>query len=217
MEKLITVIGDPGSCHLGDFERARKLIDVGKDTGLDAVKFQLFPESMASPGGNCHLPYEWFEDLVRYGESKGIEVFASVFDTAAYRTAARAKVKSMKFSFKSPMDAWVQTAVDASIKVYWSGDVMNRPPKGVISLYCIPEYPIRYMVDYDCLFEIFDGFSDHTLGYAQTLNAVKAGAKVIEKHYCLGDEAGRCPDSLFALEPARLHAMISSIRFRVST
>ena len=51
----------------------------------------------------------------------------------------------------------------------------------------------------------FQGFSDHTLGYHQTLEAIKNGAEYIEKHITLDHKDINCPDNNFALKPKELN------------
>ncbi len=75
------------------------------------------------------------------------------------------------------------------------------------SLYCIPEYPVRYHVDFESIFPRFDGFSSHCLGIEQDMNAVSAGAQVLEKHFTLDRDDIRCPDHNFALRPKMLEAL----------
>ena len=37
---MVFVIGEIGTNHLGDLKVAKKIIDIAKDAGCDAVKFQ---------------------------------------------------------------------------------------------------------------------------------------------------------------------------------
>ena len=59
------------------------------------------------------------------------------------------------------------------------------------------DYPVHFEPNFDHLFPRFKGFSDHTLGYAQTIRAIEAGAQIIEKHFTLDHKDIECPDFLF--------------------
>jgi sialic acid synthase SpsE len=87
-----------------------------------------------------------------------------------------------------------------------------RPPlDNYVSFYCIPEYPVRYQVDFEGLFPMFDGLSDHTLGFRQTIRAAEMGAQFIEKHF-QGNWDSSCPDGCFALKPAQLDEMVKQLK-----
>lgn len=88
------IIAEAGVNHNGDFELAKKLIDVAKQAGADAVKFQTFKsegvttattamasyqernigdsESQVKMLGRLELEYELFEELKDYCDEKGI-------------------------------------------------------------------------------------------------------------------------------------------------
>ena len=201
------IIADPGSCHMGDLSMAKELIDVAREAGCSAIKFQLFKDLPP----NIELPYKWMPELVEYG--KGIEVFASVWDEDGVQALRGAGCRSIKFSYGQRGKAFLSMRGFTSI--YVSGDVLHNFHPNHIRLYCIPEYPVPYQINFDCLFHgRFDGFSDHTLGCRQTMNAIRAGAKVIEKHIRL-DHASNdgVPDGKFALRPAELREMMNKIQY----
>jgi len=204
MNTRTLLIADPGSCHCGSITTAKELVRAAKDCGCDMIKFQLFPDKPEfTASGNVPLPYGVFEDVAAYGDSVGIEVFASVFNSTAYKVVAKNCV-SIKFSFKSCMGEWLTQAVQdfKPDNVFASGDVMNPLPEFVQRLYCVPLYPVPYRLDFEGIFKRFDGFSDHTLGISQTLEAVRCGAKIIEKHFRLDrKECDAVPDGMFAIRP----------------
>ncbi len=85
-------------------------------------------------------------------------------------------------------------------------------------LHCVSSYPtdpadanlkaIRMMQK---VFNVPVGFSDHTLGVRTAVNAVFAGARIIEKHITLGREL-EGPDHKFSLEPDDLASLVREIR-----
>ena len=211
------IITDPGSCHMGRMDLATELVDVSKDCGADAVKFQLFPKCMA--GRNVWLDPAMFSDLVMYGKEKRIEVFASVFDEETYEVVAN-RCASIKFSFSSPIKHLVQNACNDPrlSRVYVSSDTLTRPKiqsDKLLNLYCIPLYPVPYVIDFSTeLLHGFDGFSDHTLGIRQAIAAVGAGAAIIEKHLRLDNPAcDGCPDGAFAIRPGQLRPLVTTFKY----
>jgi len=204
----VKIIVDVGSNHMANKDYAIEHIKVAKDCGADAVKFQLFKDKPP----NIELPREWFPDLVDYGRKTNIEVFASAFDTEAEDLMWLAGCESIKFAYKHPFEG---KKLHPFKTIYASFDVMNRPSLKIDKLkklYCIQEYPIKYEISFDGIFPLFDGFSDHTLGFGQTLKAVINGAKIIEKHFCIDRPNIDCPDSRFAIRPKQLEEMIKQIR-----
>lgn len=202
------IIGDPGSCHMGRYDRAMELIQVGRDSGLDAVKFQLLTPDQCK-GGNIRLDWDWMPDLMDLGEKLGIEVFASVFNLDGARWMDKCQARSLKFSYSASgllNDSRVRDLSLDMETVYVSLDIMKpRPPlDGYVSLYCIPEYPVRYQVDFEGIFPMFDGFSSHCLGVEQDLRAMHYGAQYLEKHFTLDKKDISCPDHAFALRPRQV-------------
>lgn len=227
------IIGDPGSCHMGRLEYAKELVRVGAGAGLNAVKFQLLT-SAETKNGNIAMDWEWLPELMDLGDRLGVEVFASVFDRSGWDWLIKCGCKSVKLSYSQANKLSVYPHVSPLVNYFVSEDVMSPPNKltpvllknpdedsleakenrkamRIIRLYCIPEYPVRYMVDFEGLFPRFDGFSSHCLGIEQDLRAVEAGAKYLEVHYTLDKEDISCPDHRFAKHPFRLEQLCNGI------
>ena len=98
-ERLPFIIAEIGINHNGDIEVARKLIDMAKDCGADAVKFQkrtidivytkeLLDEPRQSPWGTTQRAQKEglefgkaeYDEIDRYCKEKGISWFASAWD-----------------------------------------------------------------------------------------------------------------------------------------
>lgn len=206
------IIGDPGSCHLGSLTKARELVKLGGALGLDAVKFQLLGPAQLT-GGNIGIEWEWMPELMAYGKDIGIQVFASAFDFKAVSFLVAIKSPAIKFAYSQ--QELLRTSLPSlpqEMDVYASYDVMSREIYSeTVTLYCIPEYPVRYQIDFEGLFPRFDGFSDHTLGIHQTIRAAEAGAEYIEKHFT-GDWYADCPDGRFALRPKEMDQLVKRIK-----
>ena len=201
---MVEIIGDVGSTHMGDKQIALDSVKAAKEAGLDAVKFQLFIDKPP----NIHMPYEWMPDLVALGKDIGIEVFASVWDVSGIKMLKKCGCRSIKFAYSERKTVAIDGA-DCK-RVFVSHDYADTP-RGSHPLFCIPIYPVPYLIDFEKIYKKFIGFSDHTKGWQQTLAAIRAGAKVIEKHVNFNPKAN-CPDSMFALQEDETAKMVMAIR-----
>lgn len=200
---MVKIIADPGSCHLGEYKNALRLIRTAKECGADAIKFQLFPRS-AENDANILVPPRWVPELKADAKDVGIELLFSVWGMGAATECYAADLPAIKFAFSQRNETeTIKYALTHFSTVYVSGDVFTTFLPGVVRLYCIPLYPVPFLADLSQLFERrFDGFSSHCLGISQDLAAIGYGAKVIEKHLRLEDSAcDSVPDGRFALMP----------------
>ena len=98
----VFIVAEAGSNHDGNFEQAKKLIDIAAEAGADAVKFQLFRADKIYPP-NCgkipgksgkkidlykflqqtELPFQWLPVLKKYAKDRGLIFFAAPFDESA--------------------------------------------------------------------------------------------------------------------------------------
>lgn len=209
---------DPGSTHNHKLDYARELIDIASDCGADCIKFQLFPDTPEfTIKGNVPLPYDWFPGLMSYGQKKHIRVAASVFDWIGLQLCMQHNVPYIKFAYSQKSKrGWMEGPLNMGKRLFVSADTMSLPSlpenSNITRLYCIPEYPVKYEVAFDGLFPPFDGFSDHTLGYQQTIRATEFGAKYIEKHITLPYSDITCPDKYFALNAREAGLMVKKLR-----
>lgn len=206
------IIAELGSCHNSKLDRIKEAIDKAKALDLYAIKLQLFPnDEKYTSCGNVYLSPELFTEAYRYGESVGMPVTASTFDMWSYYFLRTFNPLFIKFSYgKKEERHLIEDSLSYKIETIVSCDVMTSHlvPKEVVKLYCVPEYPVRFELAFDDLFNgdniygykgSFDGFSDHTLGTRQTQRAIDAGAQFIEKHVKLGYDDETCPDARFAI------------------
>lgn len=214
----VKIVLDPGSTHMGDKRLAKELIDKAAASGADYIKFQLFPnEKKYTSTGNIPMPYEWLPELVKYGRGK-IKVTASAFDKQALEIMRRCEVPFYKFAYSQQDQLqYIEGLLNVGKTVVVSSDVMNlyKLPthKNLVTLFCQPIYPTMWKTNFDDLFPPFHGFSDHSLGTSEPVEAVKAGAKWIEKHITLSySECLDTPDGKFALLPDQAKLMVKRIR-----
>jgi N,N'-diacetyllegionaminate synthase len=99
----VFIIAEAGVNHNGDFDKAKKLIEVAAKAGADVVKFQTFKaEKLVSSSAKkaeyqqsnfaesddsqlnmlkkLELPFEWHQDLIDYAKSLEIQFASTGFD-----------------------------------------------------------------------------------------------------------------------------------------
>lgn len=209
------IIAELGSTHGGSFDLIRRAIDYLVEMRVDAVKFQLFQKDSPFAKNNVWLSPDLFMRAVEYSRENYLDCSASAFDEESFEFLLLSEPPFVKFAYtQGHRIDWIKETLSHGIEAIVSCDVMNEGsiPDGATKLFCLPYYPVYFQVSFEELFPRFDGFSDHTLGWDQTLLAVSAGAKVIEKHMRTSLKPDTCADSRFALSPAEFSAMVASIR-----
>ncbi len=104
-EKRVFIIAEAGINHNGDLKLAKELVDAAKESGADAVKFQIFHtesfysikhkgfEHTESDIYNLMRSLEFGEDewmeLKEFADKKGILFFASVFDDISFEISRK--------------------------------------------------------------------------------------------------------------------------------
>jgi sialic acid synthase SpsE len=214
---MVYVVADPGSCWNNKRQYGFDLIRVAREAGAHAIKFQLFDQEFAAKSGNIFLPFELFREFHSFGKSISMPVTASVFNAKALELLMTMDVPFIKFSYSMrERTDWIKASMTVGRKTVVSCDVMSRDsfPQGkdLVRLWCVPQYPVDAELHFKGKFpNRFDGFSDHTLDYDQTVRAVRAGATWIEKHLTMPYSDITCPDSKFALKPDEFAAMCKEI------
>ncbi|MFV0288284.1 MAG: N-acetylneuraminate synthase [Mycoplasmatales bacterium] len=102
MNNKTYIIAEIGCNHNGDFELAKKMVDVAVDCGVDAVKFQTFKadkliskyapkaeyqkkttgeeESQLEMTKKLELSFNEYLEIAEYTKEKGVDVFSTPFD-----------------------------------------------------------------------------------------------------------------------------------------
>lgn len=209
---------DPGSTFSGKFDYAEELICIASTAGADSIKFQLFGEEHAK-NGNVMLPMDWVWPLIKTGEKYGIPVAFSVFDQRRLEYVLQFKTPYIKFAYSERHKVDTFTALcNRGIKVVVSSspsEVHLLPDHpGLTKLVCYPEYPKTEVIHFEGLFPLFDGFSDHTLGLGQSVEACKHGAQWFEKHIKLEYADVTCPDAVLphSLNASRAKDYVEALR-----
>jgi sialic acid synthase SpsE len=207
----IRIIPDVGSTHDGNENACHKAIATAAEWGLSDIKFQLL-ESEQQTSGNISIKPSWVPRLIQMGNDCGVNVFFSVWSEQSMKICHDAGMKTIKFAYSMNRHSWIiKEAIKLFDEVIVSGDIMHRSPIGCTELFCLPFYPVYYQVSFEGLFPKFSGFSDHTLGTSQTIKAIEAGAKIIEKHV-YQNENSKTPDRKFAISWDELRELKESIK-----
>ncbi len=105
--------------------------------------------------------------------------------------------------------------IEYAVKVLLSN---NLPKSKIWLLHCNTEYPtpfedvnLRAMLSLREIFNVYVGYSDHTVGIDVSLAAVAMGASIIEKHFTL-DKNSDGPDHSASLSVDEFKLMIKKIR-----
>jgi len=233
------IIAEVGSNFDKSLDKAKKLIDVAKEAGANAVKFQLFRSDVLYPNRDglydifksIELDAKWVPLLSKHAKDQGLHFIASAFDmgsvdvlesanTPAHKVAS-SESTNLGFLHKlattgKPMI--ISTGMCDMVDVEEAVNAcLGAGNNQIILLQCGAMYPLpnelvnlRVIQSLAQRFNCPVGFSDHTLGQVAAITAVGLGAKVFEKHYTL-DKNGVGPDHFYAMEPAELKSYVSAI------
>jgi N,N'-diacetyllegionaminate synthase len=127
------IIAEAGSNHNKQFEQALSLIDVAKESGVNAVKFQTYSSEslycINTPNfanytninkliKNIELPREWQADLKKYCDKNDIEFMSTPFDEKAVEELIDIGVNRLKISgFESTDLRFVEMVCSAKLPI----------------------------------------------------------------------------------------------------
>jgi len=228
----VFIIAEACLNHLGDYEKAKMLVDIAVEAGCDAVKFQTFKKSKNLPYDNISFKETYF--IKKYCEDKDIIFFSTPYTKRAvdfleasvpYYKLASAQIVDHDFvkyvankgkpiiastgSYKNDRGLATDKEVDDFVSL------VDRSK--LVLLHCVSIYPYDNFIlkDFKYLQEKYPdipiGFSAHSKNINYTIDAVKAGACVVEHHITLDDNI-ECPDKTVSLNPEELYQLVDRIR-----
>ena len=227
--KTLMVIAELGeNVFPFNMERLVTLIGRAAVAGANAVKVQLyrgthFPLSESMAKSATEFPRHRVKDLVALAHAEGLQAGVSVFDFEAIKVAQDVGVDFIKLATREQNNVRLLTAVlDAGVprvlrsidwrRVLVGHSVITYDWADITTLACIPEYPTVFATTHtDRLSALMSdpfGWSSHTTGWMDCIEAVWQGACVIEKHLCLDPSD---PEGLWSLFPGGFEMMVREL------
>ncbi len=225
-QPLPYVIAEAGSCHEETLSNAIQLIQVARQAGADACKFQ-FWSSPARMRARRHIDEpsaqydlgsirpEWLGYLKQTCEGLQMAFACSVFLPEDVEVLSR-YVDVWKVSSFEARDRELTRAIEkvrGERPWFISTGMQDEAeraglPRGAIHLHCVSAYPCPLEQANLGAIEPHEGYSDHTRCIYTGGLAVASGADYLEVHYMLGHTSVGCPDYPVALSPGQLASYI---------
>ena len=231
------VIAEIGSNFDQSLAKAKKLINIAKKCGADAVKFQLFSGKILYPNNykmqkifkKVELNINWTNQLKLYANKKKIILFFSSFDPLSlkylikknfrFHKIASSEVvnfKLMKYLNNKKYKVFLSTGMSdlEDVKLAYK----NLKKSQLVIMQCTSLYPTSEKdVDLNVLktfkkeFKNVElGLSDHTLNDISAITSVGMGVKYFEKHITL-NKRSKGPDHFYAYEPKEFKRYVKNI------
>jgi pseudaminic acid synthase len=251
----VFIIAELSANHGGKIETALETIKAAKDAGADAIKLQTYTADTITLDSQkddfklkqgtiwdgkflyelyqeAYTPWEWHEELFKFAESLGLEVFSSPFDPGAVDFLENLNVPAYKIaSFEITDIPLIEYTAAKGKPVIISTGIADEKDieealaacrrmanDQIVLLKCTSSYPapieeanLIMIADFKDRFKVISGLSDHTLGNTAPVVATALGAKVIEKHFILNKEIGG-PDASFSLDADEFRSMVDAVR-----
>lgn len=202
------IVAEAGLSFLGQYAKAVELVNLAKQTGADAVKFQTFLPSFSDALARFTLTAEEWYRLAAYCTEKGIIFMSTPFDRWGFDVLRDTGMKHWKIPSGElgndeylkaiPEQAefyYVSTGMAGIPTIQHALDLLPSPvDKNICLMYCVSGYPtpsnqlnLHTVLKWNLSeFPQYDtGFSDHTTDDCWAGIAVALGATVIEKHFCI--------------------------------
>lgn len=219
------VIAEAGSCHDGLIGKAVGLIDVARDAGADACKFQYWSsadrlaERRRAPEyrdlyAKYQVPRHWLSQLSEACRLRGLDFLCTTYLPEDIETVHPYVTMFKVASFEAGDTAFVDAHRRFGKPIIVSCGMGAQPPIDTVRLHCVSAYPAP--IEEANLARIraagLDGFSDHTCHVLTGALAVAAGARFIEVHIRDWATDRGNPDFGTALDPAEFRYYVDHIR-----
>jgi len=232
------IVAEIGSNWEGSITKAAKLIRKCKESGADAIKFQMWRASdlysEKHPNWNeikkSELTFKKASRIKKIADDNGIEFFCSAFypkavefletiDVKQYKIASRTCLLKDPYALET-LQQIAETKKPVIISMGMGGNrkkIENFFDKNQTTFcYCISEYPLDFKKINWSKAKKYDGFSDHTMSliapiiFAVLKRQQNAKKIIIEKHVKLENSQG--PDALTSIDIKKLELLVSYIR-----
>jgi len=232
------IVAEIASNWEGDFTKARKLIQESKNSGANAVKFQMWRAHDLYNDNHpnwkfikkSEITFEKAKKLKQIADKFDIEFFCSAFYPEAIDILEKLKVKRYKIAsrtclLKDPHSLETLESKSLTKKPVIISMGMGGSKKKIDKIfsknkktfcYCISKYPTNInKINWKTAIK-FDGFSDHTLGItASIIFAIlkkqnNSSDILIEKHVKLKNSQG--PDASSSIDTQELSELVKAVR-----
>ena len=238
----VYIIAEAGVAHFGSVEKALRLVDLAREAGADAVKFQLFRTEVLISGINQEwrdrlkpkeLPPEAFYDIAAYCREKGITFLATAHDEPSLDDLDQLGVPAYKVG-SGEVDNWpfIERVCERGQPVIISTGMYDLEQVGlaleaaeragnpdIALLHCSTMYPtppelvnLSAMATMRREYATVCGYSDHTEGFHIPLAAAALGADILEKHISLDFNVPNAQDWKVSCGPHDLADFIRQAR-----
>lgn len=246
----IFFVAEIGINHNGDMGICKELIDLAADAGCDAVKFQkrdinqvytqdFLDSPRESPWGKTQraqkegleFSKQQYEDIASYCAKKGIEWFASAWDTNSQGFLREFDCKFNKIAsamivhydlLRMVADEGKHTFISTGMSTYddiqKAVDIFREAGCPFELMHTISTYPMR---DEDANLRLINtlrdryqcdvGYSGHEVGLAISYAAAAMGITSLERHITL-DRAMYGSDQAASIEPSGLRQLVGAVR-----
>lgn len=246
----IFIIAEVGINHNGEMSIAKELIDVAVESGCNAVKFQkrdinqvytreFLDSPRESPWGNTQraqkegleFSKEQYQQISDYCAGKGIEWFASAWDTKSQAILREFNLNHNKIASamivhhdllqmvaEEGKHTFISTGMSTYKDIQKAVDIFTAAGCPFELMHTISTYPMN---DEDANLNLiktlrsrFDcnvGYSGHEVGLAISYAAAAMGITSLERHITL-DRAMYGSDQSASLEPNGLRQLVGGIR-----
>ena len=246
----VFIIAEIGINHNGDISIAKKIIDGAAFAGCNAVKFQKrtvekvytkeeLDKPRESPWGNANrelkLRLEFtkkeYDEINTYCKKKGIDWFASAWDTESQEFLSQYNLKYNKIA--SPLlthkellemvaeekkYTFISTGMSSMEEIERAVQVFRKTKCPFELMHCNSTYPMKdseaNLKMIPVLRKRFDcrvGYSGHEVGLITTCAAVSLGATSVERHITL-DRAAYGSDQAASVEITGFRRLVDYIR-----
>lgn len=246
----VFIIAEIGINHNGDINIAKNLIDAAAFAGANAVKFQkrtvekVYPkedldEYRKSPWGTTNrkqklgleFDKEEYDEIDRYCKDKGIEWFASAWDTDSqlflrnyncnYNKIASAMLtcrEILEMVVNEGKYTFISTGMSTLKEITKVVEIFREAKCPFELMHCCSVYPtppekanLNVMSVLRERFNCKVGYSAHDVGLIITCAAVALGASSIEKHITL-DRSMYGSDQAASVEIMGFHRLVGYVR-----
>jgi pseudaminic acid synthase len=180
----------------------------------------------------AHTPWRWHKKLFDEAKKNKIIIFSSPFDETAVDFLEKLNCPAYKIASpeithipliekvaKTKKPILISTGLSQEKDIDLALKTVRKFHNKIILMKCCTSYPaiskdanLNNLIYFQKKFKVLTGYSDHTNHESITpIIAVSLGARVIEKHFNLGD-GKKTIDHFFSLNPTQFKKLVKNIR-----